>query len=283
MPNITDPNYLLNDQYKDSTNLDARVQLHLSFSTNPYGWNRWYFDQLDLPPEARLLELGCGPGYLWRDNVDRLPAHWNITLSDFSPGMVEQARRNLTAYSHTFHFQQIDAQSIPCDDDHFDAVIANHMLYHVPDRLSALVEMWRVLRAGGKVYLATNGHRHLRELYALMQRFDSASTFGWRGQTHELFSLDNGQIELELIFQNVVVRRYEDALVVTEATPLVDYIMSMSSSEPAQARRQELQRFIEREVTTNGPINITKDSGIFIGVKWPTQAGVPLDDLANDF
>ena len=283
MPNLTDSNYLLNDQYKDSTNLDARVQLHLSFSTNPYGWNRWYFDQLYLPPDAQLLELGCGPGYLWRDNVDRLSADWNITLSDFSPGMVEQARRNLATDSHPFDFQRIDAQSIPFNDDHLDAVIANHMLYHVPDRLRALVEMRRVLKVGGKVYLATNGQRHLRELYALMQRFDSASTFGWRGQTHELFSLDNGQVELELIFQNVEVRRYEDALVVTKATPLVDYIMSMSSSEPAQARRQELQHFIEHEVTTNGPINITKDSGIFIGVKSPARADMPVDDLADDF
>ncbi len=72
MSHINDQTYLLNDQYRDSTNLDARVKLHVLFSTNKYGWNRWYFDQLDLPPDARVLELGCGPGYLWRVNLERL-------------------------------------------------------------------------------------------------------------------------------------------------------------------------------------------------------------------
>ncbi len=279
MPQITDHDYLLNDQYKNSANLDVRVQLHLRFSTNPYGWNRWYFDQLELPSDARVLELGCGPGYLWRDNLDRVPGGWDITLSDFSPGMLEQARHNLSADHYAFHFYQVDAQAIPSNDNSFDAVIANHMLYHVPDRLQALTEMRRVLKAGGKVFLATNGQRHLRELYALMQRFDSTSTFGWRGQTHELFSLDNGQIELELIFQVVEVRRYEDALVVTEAAPLVDYIMSMSSAEPARARRHELHQFIERELATTGAIHIAKESGMFIGVKASAQAEASLDHL----
>jgi ubiquinone/menaquinone biosynthesis C-methylase UbiE len=267
MPKITDPSYLLNDQYKDASNLDARVLLHRRFSTNPYGWYRWYFDQLELPAAARVLELGCGPGYLWRDNLDRIPAGWHITLSDFSPGMVAQARRNLQASLPIFRFQQIDAQLIPFEASTFDAVVANYMLHHVPDRLQALAEIWRVLQLNGRVFLGTNGQRHLGELHALLQRFDSASTLGWGGQTHELFSLDSGHTELELYFQNIQVRRYEDALVVTEVKPLVDYILSMSSAEQAQARRHELQDFIVQELATTGTIYIAKDSGLFIGRK----------------
>ncbi len=73
MPDINDQDYLLNNQYRDAANLDARVRLHQMYSTNPYNWHRWCFDQLDLPPDARVLELGCGPGYLWRENPDRIP------------------------------------------------------------------------------------------------------------------------------------------------------------------------------------------------------------------
>ena len=90
MANYSNPDYL-HKQYGDLSNLDARVALHARFSTSPIDWQRWVFDQLDLPAEARVLELGSGPGWLWRGNVERIPAGWTVTLSDFSPGMVETA------------------------------------------------------------------------------------------------------------------------------------------------------------------------------------------------
>ena len=60
----------LKQEYRDATNLNARIRLHQRFSLNPYGWLRWVFDQLDLPSECRILELGCGPGNLWLENLD---------------------------------------------------------------------------------------------------------------------------------------------------------------------------------------------------------------------
>jgi ubiquinone/menaquinone biosynthesis C-methylase UbiE len=201
MPQINDQTYLLKDQYRDSANLDARVQLHVRFSINKQGWNRWYFDQLDLPPNARILELGCGPGYLWRDNLDRIPAGWDIALSDFSAGMIDQARANLSR--HDFRFEIIDAQSIPYDDDTFDAVIANHMLYHVPDHARALSEFQRVLKSTGVASLATNGDQHLTEMYDLQHRFDPHMDFGWGKRAHELFSIDTGSVEVRPWFDSV--------------------------------------------------------------------------------
>ena len=54
--------------------------------------------------------------------------------------------------------------SDPYDDASFDAVIANHMLFHVPDRAKALAEMRRVLRPGGKLYTSTMGETHKKTL-----------------------------------------------------------------------------------------------------------------------
>jgi len=262
MSNIDDQDYLLNDQYRDSAKLDARVRLHQLYSTNPYNWHRWCFDQLDLPPEARVLELGCGPGYLWRENLDRIPPEWTIIVSDFSAGMLDQARANLTG--RDFSFEIIDAQVIPYDDATFDAIIANHMVYHIPNRATALAEMRRVLNPSGAAYFATNGHRHLRELYALKDRFALDTDFGWNTRAHELFSLDNGGDELRQWFTTIEVRRYHDDLVVTAAEPLVDYILSMATPEVAERRRAELTAFVEAELQAEGVIHITKDSGLLI-------------------
>ncbi len=68
----TDRDYLLNEQYKDASNLSDRGDLHARFSTHPVEWMRWLFDQLDFPGDATLLELGCGPAWLWQKNLDRI-------------------------------------------------------------------------------------------------------------------------------------------------------------------------------------------------------------------
>jgi ubiquinone/menaquinone biosynthesis C-methylase UbiE len=291
MPTVSDQTYLLTDQYKDAAKLDARVQLHLLYSTNKYGWHQWCFDQYTLPAQATVLELGCGPAYLWKTNLDRLPVGWRVTLSDFSAGMLEQAKRNLDLqppasttprsahavsqpkagrrarrHAQQFVFEIVDAQAIPFEAHTFDAVIANHMLYHVPDRAQALSEMRRVLKPGGKVYLVTNGLTHLRELYELQRRFDSAVDFGWSHQAHETFSLDTGGVEVAQFFADVHIVRYEDELNVTAAEPLVNYILSMTTTE-MKNRREELRQFIEHELAEHSVIHIRKESGMFIGTK----------------
>jgi ubiquinone/menaquinone biosynthesis C-methylase UbiE len=269
MSQITNQTYLLNKQYQDATNLDARVRLHVLFSRNTYGWPRWCFDHYALPVTARVLEIGCGPAHLWTTNIARLPPSWRITLSDLSRGMLDQARLNLggAAQAAQFAFEVADAQQLPFEADTFDGVIANHMLYHVPDRAQALSEMRRVLKPGGHVYLATNGLRHLHELYELEQRFDPTIDFGWSSATPILFSLDNGREEVERFSQNVHIIRYEDALHITQAGPLVDYILSMSTAAPLRERRTELQQFVEQEIQQRGALHITKKSGMFIGEK----------------
>ena len=88
----TERDYLLTEQYRDAAKLRARMGLHERFSVNPYGWHRWVFDQLDLSPRGRVLELGCGPAALWRENGERIPAGWTVVLADLSPGMLREAR-----------------------------------------------------------------------------------------------------------------------------------------------------------------------------------------------
>ena len=89
-----DPDRLLREQYPDGRNLGARLSLHDRFSRNQTGWHRWVFGQLDLEPDARVLELGCGPAALWHRNLDLLPSGWEITLSDFSPGRLSDQIRS---------------------------------------------------------------------------------------------------------------------------------------------------------------------------------------------
>ena len=264
MSRINDQDYLCNEQYKDSSNLDARIRIHVEFSTNKYGWFRWVFDQYEIAPPARILELGCGPGDLWLDNIDRIPDGWEITLSDFSAGMLAKAQEKLGQHPHPFSFEVIDAQSIPYDADHFDVVIANHFLYHVPDRPKAIAEIRRVLKPGGTLYATTVGTDHLKELPDLAARFaPEASEFLRNSEIP--FTLQDGAEQLRANFSEVAMRRYLDELRVTDVDILVDYIFSGVRLQLEKSRRDELTRFLQQEMDANdGVIAIKKDSGIFI-------------------
>lgn len=264
MSKFTDQHYLKNDQYKNSANLEARIELHRRFSTNPYGWCRWVFDALaKLPDDAKILELGCGPGLLWQENASRIPAGWNITLSDLSPGMLDAAWRNLVITGRTFKFEEIDAQSIPFEDEAFDAVIANHMLYHVPDRSKAMTEIKRVLKPRGHLFATTIGQNHLRELADWLRQVNN--TFESFGSP---FTMENGLDQLRQSFSEVTVTRYTDNLHVTDVQAILAYIRSsMRAKELSEAKLADLQSNLEKELKERGKIFISKDSGLFEAIK----------------
>jgi ubiquinone/menaquinone biosynthesis C-methylase UbiE len=255
----------LEEQYKDASKLDARVQLHQQFSVNKYGWHRWVFDHFNFPATYRILELGCGAGYLWVDNLDRLPSGFEIVLSDFSSGMLEQTRQNLKG-RRGFQFEVIDAQSIPFENENFDAVIANHMLNHVPDKPKAFSEIHRVLKPGGIFYATTVGQSHLSEIVDLLKKFDPEMAVSWGVVTYP-FTLENGAAQLSPWFGNVTRDRYEDAFEVTEVAPLVDYILS-GLLDLEGNRRDQFRKFVAREMEAHsGIFNITKDSGLFVSAR----------------
>jgi SAM-dependent methyltransferase len=264
MPQVADlsDKLFVHYQYRDAEKLNVRMALHQRFSTNPDGWLRWVFDQFHLPPQCRILEIGCGTGALWRENIDRIPEGWEITLSDYSAGMVDQAGRNLAQQSHAFHFMRLDAQCIPLAGGSFGAVIANHMLYHVPDRTKAFAEIKRVLKSNGRFYASTNGKGNLRELAELISKYDpNLSSQG--GNSPETFLLENGTAQLSPWFAKVALRHYEDSLLVTEAAPLVDYLLS-GRMETAVENPAGFAGFIERELKSRGgKFRVTKDAGLF--------------------
>lgn len=257
----TERGYLREEQYRDSGNLRARMGLHERFSVNQYGWFRWVLDRLAPPAGARILELGCGPGRLWLENADRLRQVGALVLTDLSPGMAREAggavARALPGVAVAAACA--DAQAIPCPDASFDLVVANHMLYHVPDRPRAFAEIRRVLRPGGRFYAATNGTNHLAELLALAAGASSADALPLPTRA---FALDNGAAELAPHFAAVTLDRYDDALVITEAAPLLDYIRSMRAFPTLDEPR--LAAAIDAQLARDGAIRVAKETGMFV-------------------
>jgi ubiquinone/menaquinone biosynthesis C-methylase UbiE len=262
-----DKHYLATQQYRDASNLNARGALHARYGTNPYPWFRWVFDQVIsvAPPAARILEVGAGPAGFWRENLDRLPADWRISLTDLSEGMVAEERAALTLPA--FDCAVADVESLPFPDGAFDLAIANHMLYHVPDRPKALGELRRVLRPGGALLAATNGQDNMRELDELLRSIaPDVATAEWKASFRHPFNLENGAGQLAPFFEQIELRRYDDGLDVTDIEPLVAYVRSIDApglrDASAGALLAEQASAIMR--ANNGIFHITKSVGMFV-------------------
>jgi SAM-dependent methyltransferase len=246
------------EQYAESDNLEARIALHRDYSTADVGLNPWRFDRMAerLDPDAAVLGLGAGPGYLWAENAHRVP--WTVHVTDASAGMVVEARGHIHEAGDGFDlgFAVCDAASLPYRPRRFDAVTANHMLYHVPDRRRALREIRRVLRPGGYLFATTNGEAHMRAVREVME-----AVHGEPIPTSSGFRLGNGRPQLERAFESVELVRYDDDLRVTEVEPLVRYALSREEFDgddaPAIARA-----FAER--FDDGTLEVTKEVGLFV-------------------
>jgi SAM-dependent methyltransferase len=252
----------LKEQYKDSSNFRKRVALHARFGTNRYSFYRWVFDQFDLSRVSAILELGCGPGFLWRQNADRLPTGTTIVVSDFSHGMVGEARAGLGRQAGAANFCQLDATVLPFRTGSLDAVMAMAMLYHVEDRPAAFREIRRVLREGGKLYASTMGHAHLRELREIAARVFGASRVT---DAAERFGLETGHEQLKAAFANVEVRRYQNSMHVTESEPVLDYFLStarMRQLPPSLLDRLRVE--LDREIAAHNGIAVSSDFGVLI-------------------
>lgn len=261
------------EQYKNAANLDARIALHSRFGTAKVNWYRWLFDHLTLPDGARVLELGCGPAKLWRENLARIPADWHLTLTDLSAGMIAEAERHLADTGRDFAFRVADAQDLPFEDGSFDAVVAVHMLYHVPDQGRALSEVRRVLKPGGRFYASTNSRDHMKEIGDLAAHIAEGETLERIRAAHRLrsFRLEDGFELLTPHFREVTLHRFKNALEVTEAEPLLAYILSATAATELRERPSDEQKrrlgafktYVAGRVAAEGAVRITVLPGLF--------------------
>ena len=255
----------LKAQYRNSTNISARIRLHRLFSSNKQGWFPWIYEQCQITEGMKILELGCGNGRLWIENKAKLPADCEIILSDISEGMIRDVRREQSLQDDRFSFAAFDCHAIPYEDASFDLVIANHVLFYCKDVDRVCSEVGRVLKPGGRFVCGPYGVAHMQEVSRLVTQFDDRITLSGEN-LYEHFGKENGAQALAPYFAEVDWQQYEDALIVTQAEPLIEYVLSCHGNQNQYIleKYNKFRKYVEGQIR-NG-YTITKDAGIFISV-----------------
>ena len=260
---LTNMEKSMKNQYQNASNISARISLHSLYSQNKEGWFPWIFRQCDIHPSMKILEVGCGDGALWTENLARLPEKISVTLSDISEGMLRDARRAAGASDRRFSYRRFDCTKIPFETASFDLVIANHVLFYCENLPSVCREIKRVLKPGGRFICSTYGKKHMQEVSSLVQSFDERIVLS-ADKLYEKFGRENGAEILSCFFSEVNWISYEDSLFIPESEPLISYILSCHGNQNQYIldHYKEFRSFVSKK-TKNG-FSVTKDAGIFI-------------------
>lgn len=111
---------------------------------------RPHLDRLCLSDTDRVLDLGCGPGFL---SVALGRRCGQLVGVDIDPEMVRQANARFAAEGLDAHVVQGSGTDLPFDAETFDVVVLRFVLQHVPDPAAVVAEAWRVLRPGGRLLI----------------------------------------------------------------------------------------------------------------------------------
>lgn len=112
-----------------------------------------YLERMGMPPDADVLDLGCGTGVVARAIAARNGFRGRVTGVDYGIGLIEAARRFAEAegVASRIDFSVGNAQALREPDASYDAVILHTLVSHVPDPVAVIAEGARVARPGGAI------------------------------------------------------------------------------------------------------------------------------------
>jgi ubiquinone/menaquinone biosynthesis C-methylase UbiE len=152
---MSDKNHLRTFFYDNTAKLKVRLLTWKKYGTNTVPFLTWIRKNIPIANKTTsLLDVGCGTGQFLKEAVQTFPK-LRVSGLDLSPAMVQESKRKLPPKSIIMIG---DVESLPFKNNMFDVVTAIHMLYHVPNQKKALLEMMRVTKQGGVIFITTTDY-----------------------------------------------------------------------------------------------------------------------------
>lgn len=224
------------------------------------------FSGLGLKPSDRILDVGCGTGEI-SSRLATLSGARVIGL-DLIEEHLNLARQHPATADGRLEYVHGDALMLPFEDDQFDLVVCRHMLHAIPDVDRALVEMRRVARPGGRLYLLAEDYGMI---FAHPTRLDMDTFWrdgAWRFAESRGADLRSGRKIPALLMaagvQNLVVRHVQIDSLNTDRAVLRDIFISWRDGHAAPVA--EATDLTEREATDyfNALIDAVDDPNAYV-------------------
>ncbi|MGH7816808.1 MAG: class I SAM-dependent methyltransferase [Candidatus Binatia bacterium] len=135
-------------------------------------------EDLDIPPGAKVLEVGAGTG----TSFPAYPTHCDVIGVDLAPDMLARARQKIedNGWSHV-KVLEMNALDLKFPDNSFDYVMAFHVVTVVPDPVRMVSEAKRVCKPSGKIAIVNHFTSDVPVLGSLTKAMDPLTRWlGWR-------------------------------------------------------------------------------------------------------
>lgn len=256
--------------YTTDEALRVRQETHARYTVPPMNYINWALGCVHWRGDEKVLDIGSGPGDWYNSIHEKYPntAYYGL---DLHPGMLHKHAAQKT-------LNVSDIQNLPYADGTFDIVMANHVLFHVPDMEQAMRECRRVLKPGAIFMATTNSTHNMPELQVLLRRavtllVPPGSTNIQVPPSHtDLFTLESGTRLLSRHFFAVVRHDLPSQLIFPDVEPVMAYLESTRSVREPQLPagvswddamlivREQVARLIEHF----GELVINKLSGVLV-------------------
>ena len=262
--------------YTTAEPLTVRVRTHELYTQPKVDFIAWVLEHVPWRGDEQVLDIGCGAGVYIDPICQRLNRGGHLWAGDLSWGMLRDvADRPLPAHVALLN---ADAMRLPLPNECCDVVLANHMLYHVPQVERAIVEIHRVLRPGGHLLTATNARDSMQVFFTEIT--EASRVLGYPLEIPPVparvrFTLENGGAFLRPRFPDASQDILKSALVFSGPAPPVAYINSLRHTYAPQLPEgltwemliEQVEQQIRSTIAERGEYRVPKTAGVFIATR----------------
>jgi phosphatidylethanolamine/phosphatidyl-N-methylethanolamine N-methyltransferase len=156
-------------------------------------------EDLEIPPGAKVLEIGAGTG----TSFPAYPTHCEVTGIDLAPDMLARARQKIreNGWSH-LKVMEMNALALEFPENTFDYVMAFHVVTVVPDPVRMIEEAKRVCKPGGKIVIVNHFTSDFPLLGSLTQALDPVTRWlGWRTDLKLKPFIEMAELTVEKVYK----------------------------------------------------------------------------------
>lgn len=156
-------------------------------------------DNLDIPPGAKVLEVGAGTG----TSFPAYPTHCDVVGIDLAPDMLARARQKIedNGWAH-LRVLEMNALDLKFSDNTFDYVMAFHVVTVVPDPVRMITEAKRVCKPGGKIVVVNHFTSDFPLLGSLTEALDPLTRWlGWRTDLRLKPFIETTNLSVERVYK----------------------------------------------------------------------------------